>query len=143
MSPLVALLGALALLGAATAAGLLLRRRGARVRSLRGVRPLSPDVLGASRFGRAGTVVQFSTEYCARCPGVRRVLGELTAAREGLEFVHVDLTHDAALAKRFGVLQTPTVLLIDREGRPSSRLSGTVSREALRDAIDALTGDRA
>ena len=36
-----------------------------------------------------------------------------------------------------------TVLLIDREGRPSSRLSGTVSREALRDAIDALTGDRA
>ena len=143
MHSLASLLGIIALVAAATAIGLLLRARRGRVRELTDTSRLKPEIFGTDRFGVAGTVVQFSTEYCARCPGVRRVLGELTAAREGLEFVHVDLTHDAALAKRFGVLQTPTVLLIDREGRPSSRLSGTVSREALRDAIDALTGDRA
>lgn len=142
MAPDASLLGILALVLLAAAIGLVLRRRGreARLRRLEAQETLDPAELGAERLGETGTIVQFSTEYCSRCPGVRRVIAELAGERAGLEFVHVDLTHDAALAKRFAVLQTPTVLLIDREGRPSARLSGTLSRAALSDAIDALSG---
>ena len=142
MSPAFALLGSLALLCAAISVGMLLRYSSVRVgraRQIQGEDRLSPAAFGATSFGSAGTIVQFSTEYCARCPGVRRVLSELSAGDAGLEFVHVDLTHDVPLAKRFGVLQTPTVLLIDRDGRPSRRLSGAISHVELRDAIDTLT----
>lgn len=143
MSPTVALLGVVMLLGVATVTGLLLRSkaaRGGRVREVRGEDRLFPAAFGTISFGATGTIVQFSTEYCSRCPGVRRVLSELSSNRSGLEFVHVDLTHNPALATRFSVLQTPTVLLLDGEGRPRVHLSGQLSQSRLSQAIDTLTG---
>ena len=67
---------------------------------------------------------------------VRRALGVDTGDR--VEFVEVDLTDDPDLARTFRVVQTPTVLLLDSAGRPRTRLSGTLTRATITEALDAL-----
>ena len=138
MHPIAPLLGVLALVAVATTIGLLLRTRKGRVRELAGAARLEPATLGVERFGTAGTVVQFSTEFCSRCPGVRRLLSQRVDAVPSVEFVHLDLTHEPELAARFNVLQTPTILFIDAAGRPSARLSGQLDHKAIREAVDTF-----
>ena len=138
MHPIAPLLGVLALVAVATTIGLLLRTRKGRVRELAGAARLEPAMLGVERFGTAGTVVQFSTEFCSRCPGVRRLLSQQVDAVPSVEFVHLDLTHEPELAARFNVLQTPTILFIDAAGRPSARLSGQLDHKAIRDVPGAF-----
>ena len=140
MHPLAPLLGILALVAAATAIGLLLRARKGRVRELAGAERLEPAALGIEHLGTAGTIVQFSTDFCSRCPGVRRLLSQQVDAAPGVEFVHVDLTHDPELAARFGVLQTPTILFVDADGHPNTQLSGQLDHETIREAVDVFVG---
>lgn len=145
MNPGTALLlvGALVVLGGVL--GIALRARGARVRTLAPeTQPVRPADFGLTAFGERGTVVQFSTAHCTRCPGTKRLITGLLADRPGVGFVDVDLTEDGALASKFKVLQTPTVLLIDRAGTPRTRLGGTLDRTTIADALDAfasLQGD--
>lgn len=120
--------------------GLLLKRRGARVTALSGRDHVDPAEFGAPQFGRAGTVVQFSTEYCARCPGTERLLTEIVNAHDGLSFLHVDVTHNAHLVQKYRLLQTPTLLFIDGEGTQRTRVSGVVTRPTIAQQITALTG---
>ena len=138
MHPIAPLLGVIALVAVATTIGLLLRTRKGRVRELAGTERLEPATLGVERFGTAGTVVQFSTEFCSRCPGVRRLLSQQVDAVPRVAFVHLDLTHEPELAARFNVLQTPTILFIDAAGRPSARLSGQLDHKAIREAVDTF-----
>ena len=138
MHPIAPLLGVIALVAVATTIGLLLRTRKGRVRELAGTARLEPATLGVERFGTAGTVVQFSTEFCSRCPGVRRLLSKQVDAVPSVEFVHLDFTHEPELAARFNVLQTPTILFIDAAGRPSARLSGQLDHNAIREAVDTF-----
>ena len=138
MHPIAPLLGVIALVAVATTIGLLLRTRKGRVRELAGTARLEPATLGVERFGTAGTVVQFSTEFCSRCPGVRRLLSQQVDAVPSVEFVHLDLTREPELAARFNVLQTPTILFIDAAGRPSARLSGQLDHKAIREAVDTF-----
>jgi thiol-disulfide isomerase/thioredoxin len=140
----------------ATAIGLLARARAGRVRTVPG--PSSPTgapeaaataataataaaSLGLARdaLGADVTLVQFSTEYCNRCPGVARSLSALADDLGGdIRHVEVDLTHDAALADRFHVRQTPTVLVLDAAGRTAGRIAGVPRADELRALIDDL-----
>lgn len=140
MSPLAAGLAILALLLIALGLGLVLQRRRARVRTIADGARVDPTELGAAALGDVGTVVQFSTEYCARCPGTKRLLSELVSEQDGVTFLHVDVTHNPHLASKYHLLQTPTVLFVDAAGRPRTRVSGAVTRPALVQEIYALTG---
>lgn len=135
----VALAVVVALLLLATVAGLLLRRRSGRVEPASTGRILDPGDFGLTRFGSEGSIVQFSTAFCARCPGVRREITELVRDRDTVSFVHVDVTDDPGLSKKYGLLQTPTVLLIGGDGSQRARLSGPLSRATLDSAIARFT----
>lgn len=102
---------------------------------------VDPAELGVSKLGDRATIVQFSTEFCARCPSVRRVISELVAGTVSVDFVHVDLTHRPQLASKYRLLQTPTVLILDDAGVPRSRLSGAITRDRIAHEVRALTGD--
>ena len=143
MSPLTAAAAIVLLLAVTIGVGVALRRRRARVRAVSGDERVDPEALGGGSLGELGTVVQFSTEYCSRCPGTQRLLTELVRDREGVEFLHVDVTHRPHLATQFRLLQTPTVLFVDAAGRPRRRVSGAVAKPALMHELDALTGDTA
>lgn len=131
MSPLLAAVLIVGLVVLAALLGLLLRRRDGRVRAVTGsgeqVRPGDLGIAGAA-FGRDATLVQFSTELCARCPGVRRLLTGLADARDGVAHVDVDLTHRPDVARRFRILQTPTTLLVDSSGLVRARIAGAPAR---------------
>ncbi|AMB58961.1 TlpA family protein disulfide reductase [Microterricola viridarii] len=147
MNWLPALIGALALLAASTALGLLWRARTGRARATAATSDspaLTPaelaDAAGTpARFGERATLLQFSTEYCARCPQTRALLSHVAAEHDGVNTVEIDLGQRADLARRFNVLQTPTILILDAAGRVRTRIGGAPERDTLRHAIEQLS----
>ncbi|MCW3494026.1 TlpA family protein disulfide reductase [Microbacterium sp. SSM24] len=104
---------------------------------------VEPERLGADGLGEVATLLQFSTELCARCPGVHRTLASIADAHDGVRHLDVDLTHRPDIAKHFHVLQTPTTLVLDREGVVQTRFGGTPSREVLELELNRLISEDA
>ncbi len=136
MSPATALLIAGALLVIAVIAGALLRALDGRRRG--GGHLLFDAAHASGDLGSRATLVQFSTEMCARCPQVRRMLGAVAADHDGLAHVEVDLTHRPDLSARYHVLQTPTTFVVDGSGAVRARFNGVPHRHALAEAIAAV-----
>lgn len=137
------LVGVLAL---ATALGLLLRARTGRARPTRTndtrtsttADPTTADLAPAEAFGTEATLVQFSTPTCARCPATRRQLDALAAEHPGVTRLEIDLAERPELARRFAVMQTPTVLLLDRGRAVHTRFGGPPRPAELTEALDAV-----
>ncbi|MEV7620510.1 thioredoxin family protein [Microbacterium sp. NPDC089321] len=121
------------LLAVTVAAGMLWRLRDGRRRAT-GV--LDLDRLGLLR-GRAALVL-FSTETCARCPQVRRMLHALASERGAVDVHEVDLTHRPDLASDNRVLTTPTTLLVGPDARVVARFVGVPRRDDVIAALDEL-----
>lgn len=142
MDLLPALATAAALVVVATAAGLVWQAR--QGRAVRGRRDASTPVraaeigLAGEAFGSDATLVQFSTEFCSRCPATARLLGAIAAETPGVGHVEVDLTRRADLASRFDVTQTPTTLVIDGHGVVQARIGGAPRPEAVRAELDQI-----
>ena len=128
-----------ALLAVTVAVGVYLRWRQSRPRRHLAHEVVEPQRLGADGLGEVATLLQFSTEMCARCPGVHRTLSSIADAREGVRHLDVDLTHRPDIARHFHVLQTPTTLVLDRDGAIRTRFGGTPSREVLELELNRLT----
>ncbi|WP_329406971.1 thioredoxin family protein [Streptomyces sp. NBC_00704] len=114
-----------AVLAAASAYGVLQRRRSGRVR-VRGRddgRRLGADRLGGA-LGERATLVQFSSAFCAPCRATRRVLGEVAGLVPGVAHVEIDAEARLDLVRELGILKTPTVLVLDAEGRIVRRATG-------------------
>ncbi|KJK37434.1 thioredoxin [Streptomyces variegatus] len=79
--------------------------------------------LGAE-LGRRATLVQFSSAFCAPCRATRRVLGEVAGLVPGVTHVEVDAEAHLDLVRRLDILKTPTVLVLDAEGRVVRRATG-------------------
>lgn len=147
MDWLTALIAGLALPAVATVVGLAWRTRTGRLQALApddgGEGHAQTDAsaleLPASTLGPSATLVQFSTEYCSRCPGTALQLAGVAARYEGVRHVEVDLTHRADLADRFRVLQTPTTLILDARGHASARIGGVPRLEAVHEHLERLT----
>jgi len=115
---------------------LAIRRRDGRFRLAR-LAPgtvLTGEDLGRP-LGRRATFVQFSTPTCGSCPQVSRTLGTIADHETGVVHVEVPADRRPDLVRRFGVLRTPTVLLLGPEGAVRSRTSGPLARHQ---AIAAL-----
>jgi thiol-disulfide isomerase/thioredoxin len=94
--------------------------------------------LGASAGERA-TLLQFSSAFCAPCRVARRVLGEVAEMVDGVVHVEIDAESHLDLVRRFNVVRTPTVLVLDSDGRVVRRAVGAPRKAdviaALGDAI--------
>ncbi len=115
-------------------AALVLKRREGRVRTVVDGGLVSAADVGAP-LGADATFLQFSTTTCAPCRTVRRVLGDYAAAAPGVAHVEVDAEERLDLARRHRVLRTPTVLVLDGDGRVTGRLGGVPTPDQLRDAV--------
>jgi len=135
-----ALIALAVLLAATVAAGLFLTWRQSRPHRHIAHEVVDPHRLGADGLGEMATLLQFSTEMCARCPGVHRTLSAIAEAHDGVRHLDVDLTYRPDIAKHFHVLQTPTTLVLDRDGVIQTRFGGTPSREVLELELNRLTG---
>ncbi len=151
MTGLAVLLVTLAL---ATAAGALFRVRNGRVRTTGAAAAsgpssepstghASPDLrpvlaeLGLEP-GARGTLLQFSSAFCAPCRATRRLLTDAADAVTGVRHVEVDVADsDATLAlvRRLDVRRTPTTLVLDADGREVRRASGVPRRDQVLAAL--------
>jgi thiol-disulfide isomerase/thioredoxin len=144
VSPLIALVVLVALVVVATVLGVLHRARAGRVRQGSGAVLGPADVGATAAFGTRATLVQFSTPTCAQCPGTARLLSGLAEQHPGVVHLEVDLTRHPDVADRFGVLQTPTTLLVDAGRRVHARIGGAPRPDDLdRELQTVLGGPRA
>lgn len=124
--PVQGLLAIGAALVLATALGLWLRRSGRRLTSPAsgptGV-VLGPRDLGAP-LGERATLVAFSSAFCQPCRATRRVLEQVSAQVPGVAHVEIDAESHLELVRRLDVRRTPTVLVLDPDGRVVRRASG-------------------
>lgn len=132
-----------AVLGAAALLGVVLRRRDGGVKRASRDARATPASLGVdpATFEEQATLVQFSTAYCTRCPATRRLLGAIARDRDGVAHVDVDLTDRPDLTRRFGVLQTPTTLIVDRDGGVRARIGGAPRAHDVARELDRLLED--
>ncbi|WP_182888051.1 thioredoxin family protein [Microbispora sp. H10885] len=112
------------------AAGPVPGRRDGRVRAVEHA-PAARGDLGAvlaadlgADLGERATLVQFSTAFCQPCRATRRILGEVAGLVPGVRHVEIDAESRLDLVRRFEVLRTPTVLVLDGAGNVVKRASG-------------------
>jgi thiol-disulfide isomerase/thioredoxin len=123
----------------ASAFGLLRATRDGRFRGTHPVKGApdseehAPSVLHGSdiahELGERGTLLQFSSAFCAPCRVTKRVLGEVAGVVPGVVHVEVDAEHHLELVRRLGILRTPTTLILDAQGREVSRASGAPKKD--------------
>jgi thiol-disulfide isomerase/thioredoxin len=113
----------LAVLAAASACGLAVRRRNGRLDPSRRDQVLTEAELGRPLGGR-GTLVQFSTAFCAPCRATRVVLADVARLVDGVQHVEIDAESRLDLVRRLDIRRTPTVLVLRPDGSVARRASG-------------------
>ena len=115
-----------AVLLAATAFGLYRRRTDGRVRPVTVAadgQHITSDDLGVP-LGASATLVQFSSAFCQPCRATRQLLGEVAGMVDGVVHVDVDAESQLDLVRRLDVMRTPTVFVLDSDGRVVRRAAG-------------------
>lgn len=95
--------------------------------------------LGAP-LGSTATFLQLSSEMCAPCRRAAVVLRDVAQQRPGVAHVEVDVEERLDLVRRFGVLRTPTVMVLDGDGVVVGRMSGAMSRHHALAALESCPG---
>jgi thiol-disulfide isomerase/thioredoxin len=100
---------------------------------------VSAGEIGAA-LGQELTFLQFSSEVCTPCRRAAVVLSQLADERPGLAHAELDVTEHLHLVHRFGVMRTPTVLLLDADGVVVGRMSGALDRRHALAALESCPG---
>ncbi|GAA3451031.1 TlpA family protein disulfide reductase [Dactylosporangium matsuzakiense] len=122
----------LAVLAAATVAGLVYRARYGRLRVSGGDLPpgLLPDGPPAGV-----TLLHFTSATCAPCRQVRAVCADLAKDVSGVLHVEVDADEHLDAVKGLDIWRLPTLLVVDRGGRIARRTVGVPDRADLRRTV--------
>ena len=135
----------LALLALATLAGLVFRATRGRGRELSGSVEIDLERLPTEKngvptkvLGKRATLVQFSTEYCGQCPGVRRQLAQIEYRHGDVSFLEVDITDRMDIAAHFNVSQTPTVFVLNSQSNLVYRVGGVPNLQQLNEELAKL-----
>lgn len=138
-SKLVAVVGLLVL---ATLAGVLWKATTGRARRIKDGIQIDLNEIGAVKnglpvtgFGENTTFLQFSSETCSTCKQTAKLFEALEKTSQGVLHLEVDLTHRLDLAEKFGILQTPTTLVLDSKGIVKSRIGGAPKPSTIEEEI--------
>ena len=134
MTGLLVLIAALAV---AALAALVITSINGRFRDNRsGTAVLTSDDLGRPLGDRA-TFVHFSSAFCAPCRTTRILLEDVADRVDGVAVVEIDAEAHLELVRRFDVMRTPTVLVLDHRGAVVRRASGLPRRDQVLAALAA------
>lgn len=140
MDALTAGLVLLGLVALSTVAGVLIRSREGRAKVPSNTVRVTPEEIGLRRsdlpFGSSATLVQFSSEFCTKCPATRALLSDIALKTPGVRHIDIDITNRSDIAKHFSLMQTPTTLVLDEAGLLAARIGGAPRPEALARALD-------
>lgn len=88
-----------------------------------------------SALGERATLVQFSSAFCAPCRATRVLLADIASRTPGVVTIEIDAEERLELTRRLNILRTPTVLVLDAEGRVTRRASGLPRRDQVMAAL--------
>jgi len=138
-SKLIAVVGLLAL---ATVAGIIWKVTTGRAKRVKTGEQIDLKEIGATKngvpvtkFGEHTTFLQFSSETCSTCKQTAKLFEQLEKTSHGVLHIDVDLTHRLDLADKFGILQTPTTLVLDSKGIVKSRIGGAPKPSTIEEEI--------
>lgn len=142
MSPEQRLAVILGLIALATLAGIMWRSQTGRAKQTSGDGVVDLVELAvikdgklAKKFGRQATFVQFSSEFCSSCSQTSKLLQEVERSNSGVLHLEVDITNRLELAKKYSILQTPTTLVLDSQGRIKSRIGGSTKPQVIQQEL--------
>ncbi len=93
---------------------------------------LDAELLRELGVGEAkATLLQFSSAFCAPCRAVRRVSSEVAGMVPGVQHVEVDAESHLDAVRALGIWRTPTLLVLDGEGRVAKRATGVPGKPQL------------
>ena len=93
---------------------------------------LDPELLAALGVGPArATLLQFSSAFCAPCRALRRVSAEVAAMVPGVQHIEVDAESHLDVVRALDVWRTPTLFVLDADGRVAKRASGVPAKPQL------------
>ena len=87
-------------------------------------------------LGEKLTFVQFSSEFCTPCRRTNALLTKVSAEREGVTHVELDVDDHVDLVHRFDVKRTPTVLILDPDGVVTRRIVGAPSPQEITQLLE-------
>jgi len=138
-SGLLAIVGLLLL---ATLFGLVWKATTGRAKRIKGGVQIDLKEIGATKngvpvtkFGEHTTFLQFSSETCSVCKQTAKIFEQLEKTSHGVLHIEVDVTHRLDLANKFGILQTPTTLVLDSKGIVKSRIGGAPKQSTIEEEI--------
>ncbi|MEY3933883.1 MAG: hypothetical protein RLZZ606_482 [Actinomycetota bacterium] len=95
----------------------------------------------ATKLGKEITLLQFSSNFCSSCKQTSVLLETVEKSREGLLHIDLDITNRLDLAKRYGILQTPTILVLNSKGVVISRIVGAPKQSTIETEIERLVNN--
>jgi len=117
-----------AVLAVAVVTGVAWQRSNGRIRAVREGNTVAVPSLTSAQLGRPlgdrATLVQFSSAFCAPCRATRRILAEVASMVDGVAHVEIDAEAHLDLVRSLDIRRTPTVLVLDPDGRIARRASG-------------------
>jgi thiol-disulfide isomerase/thioredoxin len=81
------------------------------------------------------TLLQFSSAYCAPCRAMSRISSEVAGEVPGVRHIEVDAEEHLDAVRALGIWRTPTLLVLDREGRVLKRATGVPRKPQLIAAV--------
>ena len=135
----------LGLIAVATAAGLIWKARTGTAKKVNSGLVIDlkeiaavKDGLPVTEFGERVTFLQFSSEFCSQCAQTARLFHDLEAQHDDILHIEVDITNRLDLANKFNILQTPTTLVLDKNGVITSRIGGAAKPQTIQDEIGSF-----
>ena len=91
-----------------------------------------------TEFGERVTFLQFSSEVCSQCAQTARLFHDLEVQHDDVLHIEIDITNRLDLAKKFNILQTPTTLVLDKNGVITSRIGGAAKPQTIQDELGSF-----
>ena len=82
------------------------------------------------------TVVDFFATWCAPCRMMGIILEEVSEEHPDFNIVKVDVDQNEALARKFGVMSIPTIVIM-RDGKQVEKHVGLMQKEDLIDLVNS------
>lgn len=84
------------------------------------------------------TLLQFSTAFCAPCRALRRISAEVAGLLPGVQHIDVDAESHLGAVRALGIWRTPTLLVLDADGRVTRRATGVPGKPQLIAALGEI-----
>jgi thiol-disulfide isomerase/thioredoxin len=132
----------------ATFIGLVLMAKSGRARRIKNGEQVDLSVIRATKngnpitkFGETVTLLQFSSNFCSSCQQTSNLLKSIEKAQKGLLHIDQDITERLDLAQTFGILKTPTTLVLNPKGIVISRIVGAPKQATIEAEIERLVNN--